>query len=93
MSERKNSQIAHPFVFHGQKAVTNTSEQITGVNYVGWMHVVSNTTSMYIGASGVGANGLPLAEGDTFPIIGSDLSKWYVSGNGSVSFAGNYSRN
>lgn len=89
--EKAYSYNTHPFVFHGKKTVSNASEQITGLAKIGWMHVVSNSDNMYVGASGVSDNGLPLSQGDTFPILGSDLSKWYVSGNGSVSFAGNYS--
>lgn len=91
MSQSTLNQVSHPFVFHGQKTVSNVSEQITGINKVGYMQIKSNTDIMYIGASGVGANGFPLANGDSFPVIGASLERYYVSGNGSVSFLGNYS--
>ena len=73
-----------------KKTFSDASVQITGLQKIGWMHVRANG-SCYIGAEGVGDNGLELTAGDTYPVIGADLSKFYVSGNTSVSFIGGYS--
>ena len=90
--DQERNKFYFPFVFHGQKTVSNASEQITGLANIGWMHIVSNSDNMYIGASGVGSDGLPLNTNDTFPVTASSLGGWFVSGNGSVSFAGGYAK-
>ena len=90
--DQERQKFYFPKVFHGKKTVSNESAQITGLANIGWMHIVSDTDSLYIGASGVSDDGLPLGNGDTFPVTASSLDKWYVSGNGSVSFAGGYTK-
>jgi len=91
MSQQTRQTLSHDFVFHGKKEVSSTSEQITGIGKIGWMHITSNNDTLYIGASGVGDNGLPLAQGGTFPVVAASLDKFYVSGSGSVNFLGAYS--
>ena len=93
MSDKNRLSVAHPFAFHGTRTVTNESAQITGLNNVGWMSVYSDTNTLYLGASGVGSDGFPIGNGEKEIIPSSNLSQYYVSGNGNLKFYGGYSKN
>lgn len=91
MSEQIKKHLAHDFIFHGVKSVSNASEQITGISNIGYINIKSNTDTMYIGSIGVGSNGYSLEDNSELNMTVSSLDKLYVSGNGSISFVGAYS--
>lgn len=91
MSEKTRQHLSHDVIFHGVKAVSNESAQITGINKIGYIQVKSNTHTLYIGATGVSDNGFPLTTDGELIMTAASLEKLFVSGSGNLAFIGAYS--
>jgi len=79
-----------PFQFQGSRSLSNSSVQITGLQKIGEMKITAGGSIAYVGLQGVGANGFPLYTGQYLDLKASDLSKYYISGAGTVNFIGSY---